>query len=101
MSRVSKVEARFFDQLEAAGCPVKRQTRIGRFTVDAVVKGTNVAIEFDGEYWHSIPKVKKKDERKSDAIAWAGYKLIRVAEADFATDPSRTVAAVIQQANTL
>ena len=94
--RISKWEQLFFDQLEAAGLRLDRQVRIRHFTVDAICRDTNVAIEFDGVYWHSFPKCKARDGRKSDAIAWAGYKLIRVPDMEWKNDQAGTIARVLE-----
>jgi very-short-patch-repair endonuclease len=96
-NRVSAAETAFLDAVEAAGLAVNRQVRIKGFVVDAVCAERNVVIEFDGEYWHSFTHVLAKDERKADAVAWAGYKLVRVRERDYLTDPEATVAAVVRQ----
>lgn len=100
-NRVSGTETQFFDQLELTGLRLRRQVRVRRYVVDAVCADRNVAIEFDGEYWHSFPHVIAKDERKSDAIAWAGYKLIRVPERDWMDDPTGTITRVLEEVSQL
>lgn len=96
-NRVSATESDFLDRLESAGLKVSRQKRIAGFIVDAVCSTTNVAIEFDGEYWHSLKHIKAKDERKAQAIAWAGYKLVRVPERDWLDNPEATIAWVLEE----
>lgn len=51
------------------------------FFIDFVVK--NVAIEFDGSYWHSLENVKKRDLLKTSLINHSGYSLLRIPENDF------------------
>lgn len=48
----------------------------GKSMIDAVFG--NVAVEFDGCYWHSMPGSAEKDESKNRALAEAGYKVIRL-----------------------
>lgn len=98
---VSKISQVFFDMLDNHGLKVDREVRLGRFVIDGLSKKLRVAIEFDGAYWHARESVIEKDERKAIAIAWAGYKLIRVPEMDFRSDPEAVVNAVIKEASTL
>jgi very-short-patch-repair endonuclease len=77
-SHVSAAEVAFFDALEARGVEVIRQKRIGTFVVDGYVPAWNKVIEIDGEYWHSLPAMKERDQRKGAYIVAAGYGLTRV-----------------------
>lgn len=79
-NRVSCVENRFFDSLEARGLTFRRQCHVGRWTVDAVFDCVMLAIEFDGEYWHSIPQAIERDARKDAELASKGYKVLRIPE---------------------
>jgi very-short-patch-repair endonuclease len=97
-NRVSEVETRFLDLVEAAGLPLTRQVKVRHFVIDAVAKETNLAIEFDGEYWHSLPRMVEKDARKTTAIAFAGLKLVRIPERLFIDDPDAAVRLVLQAA---
>jgi very-short-patch-repair endonuclease len=90
-------ETQFFDHLESTGLRLERQVRVRQFVVDAVCMNRNVVIEFDGEYWHSLERIKQKDERKADAIAWAGYKLVRVPERDWLDKPEATIQRVLEE----
>jgi very-short-patch-repair endonuclease len=89
------------DELERSGLSLKRQVRLGSFVIDAICHEWNVAIEFDGEYWHSLPGAAEKDQRKAVAVAWAGLKLIRVPEREWLGDPQGTIDRVIQEVNQL
>lgn len=44
--------------------------------------GFNVLIEVQGEYWHSLEKVKDKDQRKKEELEKLGYSIIYIAEED-------------------
>lgn len=39
-------------------------------------------VEYDGSYWHSLPKAKDQDERKNEAAIAAGYSVIRLRARD-------------------
>jgi very-short-patch-repair endonuclease len=96
-NRVSVTETEFFDRLASAGLRFTRQVRVRQFVVDAMCTDTNVVIEFDGEYWHSLERIREKDERKADAIAWAGCKLVRVPERDWLDSPEATIQRVLEE----
>lgn len=78
--RISKAETEFGDALEAAGIPVLRNYKIGNWVVDFYVPSVNKVIEFDGAYWHSLPAMKRRDERKNKDLIERGYSVCRVNE---------------------
>lgn len=78
--RVSKAETVFGNALEAAGLPVLRSHRIGPWVCDFYVPRTNRVIEFDGAYWHSLPAMKRRDQRKDAWLLSHGYSITRVDE---------------------
>ena len=96
-NRVSGTEKQFLDRLESCGLRFTRQVRVKHFVVDALCTSQNVVIEFDGEYWHSLEHIKRKDERKSIAVASAGYRLIRVPERSWLDDPEATIRNVLKE----
>lgn len=52
--------------LDDLGIDYERQARIGgKFTVDAMIPAHDVAVEFDGDYWHGhLDKYNPEDERQ-------------------------------------
>jgi very-short-patch-repair endonuclease len=93
-NRVSKAETRFGDALSAAGIEVEAQVSIGPWVVDFADRGRRVAIEFDGDYWHSLPRAKERDARKDAALAALGYSVVRVPEGLHSQNPAAAVALV-------
>ncbi len=51
-----------------------------RFIFDFYIKGTNILIECDGDYWHSLPKRIKLDKEKDITAIENGFKVIRLKE---------------------
>lgn len=51
-----------------------------KFLVDAYVPELNLIIECDGDYWHSLDKVKKRDKSKNAYLTKCGFNLIRLKE---------------------
>lgn len=55
------------------------QYQLGSFFVDIAFPDIKLAIEIDGEYWHSLPKVVSRDKRKNSYIQDScGWDLVRV-----------------------
>lgn len=84
---VSGAERRFVAFLRSHGLHVETQVQFGHFTLDAWFPGTRIVVEFDGDYWHSIPRVIAKDARKDAALFCAGYSVVRVLQSEFDADP--------------
>lgn len=49
---------------------------------DFAMPERKIAIECDGDYWHSLPRSIARDKRKSDWCFANGWKLIRLSESD-------------------
>lgn len=57
---------------------VERELRVGRWSIDLAFPTPRVAIELDGEYWHSLPEMIEKDARKDAALADLGWTVQRI-----------------------
>ncbi len=53
-----------------------------KFWVDAYVPSKNLIIEADGNYWHSLPKMMKKDKAENAYLTKCGYNLLRLSETE-------------------
>lgn len=95
-NRVSFVEKTFFDALEIRGLTFRRQCHVGKWTVDAVFDSAMIAIEFDGEYWHSLPKAIERDARKDADLISKGYKVIRIPERMHRNNPELCIQMVVE-----
>lgn len=62
-------------------------TRTG-FVIDFAIinNGYKIAIETDGEHWHTTKKQKKKDRFKDYMLKREGWKVIRIKELNFNDD---------------
>lgn len=62
----SRLETRGYEILNELGITYLRQHLIaGKFCVDAFVPGSNLVVQFDGDYWHGNPeKFPKLDARQ-------------------------------------
>lgn len=95
IGKVSAAERRFGTALQAVGLFPRPQSQIGRWTVDFLFVTERLAVEFDGEYWHSLDAVRVRDLRKNEDLRSAGYGLVRVPEKLFRDRPKDAVQLVI------
>ena len=51
-----------------------------RFVCDFYLPIVNLIIETDGDYWHNLERVKKRDKAKDAYLGKCGYNLIRIPE---------------------
>ena len=96
-SRVSKAETAFGRDMAGAGVDFEAQARIGRWVVDFKLAAGATVVEYDGEYWHSLPKSVDRDKRKTAALQAMGYEVIRVSERLHISNPVAAVALVTER----
>lgn len=86
-SRVSKAEQSFAEDLRKRGMSFDVQVQVRSFVVDVMFEDEKVVVEFDGDYWHSLPRTMKKDERKNKALQAEGYAVVRIKQTEYEKDP--------------
>lgn len=96
MNRVSERERHFIEALQAAGVAISHQAKVAGWNVDGFVSSANLVVEFDGVYWHSLPKAKERDKRKDREIRAAGFRVVRVPEEIYAEDVERAIELVTE-----
>lgn len=64
--------------LQSLGIEFEAQKPIGWYVVDFYIPSKNLVVECDGDYWHSIPKVKVRDGQKDTYLTRRGYKMLRI-----------------------
>jgi GDP-D-mannose dehydratase/intein/homing endonuclease len=88
--KINKMESKFLSLINEV-CPDEfsynedgKLLILGRLIPDFVnVKGKKKLIEFDGEYWHSMPGRKKSDEKKDALFKKNGYEILRISDKEF------------------
>ncbi len=81
MKQPTSIEKKLYQALQDKGLLYETQKLInGRFLVDAYIPSLNLIIEADGNYWHSLERVKKKDKAENAYLKKCGYKLLRLPE---------------------
>lgn len=91
---VSKVEQEFVDLLKGYGLVFVHQAKVNKFWVDLLFEKQKVIVEFDGDYWHSTPKAKRNDKYRDKVLTSLGYRVVRIPEYLFRSDPNVAVGMV-------
>jgi len=77
----TSIEKKVYSELKERGLLFEKQKLInGKFLVDAYIPSLNLVIEADGDYWHSLDRVVKKDKAENAYLIKCGYDLIRLSE---------------------
>ena len=85
--QTTSIEKKVYDYLLLKGILFERQKLIGdKFLVDAYIPSLNLVIEADGDYWHSLDKVIKRDRAKNAYLTKCGFKLLRLTETEIRND---------------
>lgn len=71
------------------------RTTLGGLELDIFLPKRNIGIEYHGDYWHSIPEMKERDERKRKLCRDNGIKLMEVWESDFKKNPHDCVKTIL------
>jgi len=72
------------------------------FMIDFAFPEIKLAIEIDGEYWHSLPNAQKRDKRKNYFLGVKkGWEIIRIPAKDFTNHSDHYIWEVIQTIETL
>ncbi|MBN2270277.1 MAG: DUF559 domain-containing protein [Sedimentisphaerales bacterium] len=96
MPRETAIEAKVYQELERRGVTfVKQQVIDGLWVVDALIPGARMVIECDGEYWHSLPEMIVRDQKKDNYLKSRGYKVFRFPEAAIHSDVKGCVQRVV------
>jgi very-short-patch-repair endonuclease len=62
------------------------QYSVGPYTIDFAIPDRLIAIECDGDYWHSLPDSHARDQRKDKFLYGRGWRVIRLSETEIKTD---------------
>lgn len=93
----SKLELGVLTALEAMSldCVGQFRPKGCSFTFDVYLPGWSTLIEVDGTYWHSSPKVIKRDAEKDDWAVEHGFDVIRIPECVIENDGEGAIAAQV------
>lgn len=78
---------------------VQQQFPVGSYRLDMVIryKDKIIALECDGDRYHSRPEQIQRDEEREEILSRAGWKLIRVRGGEYYRDPEGTINHICEQ----
>lgn len=76
----TSIEIAVQNELNILGIKFEKQKHIGPYFVDIFIPSHNVAIECDGDYWHSFEDRKEKDRMRDEWLEEQGLIVIRLPE---------------------
>lgn len=82
----SAIELEIVQRLEQLGVAIVPQVKLNGWVFDGAVTGTRVLVEIHGDYWHNLPVVKERDERKLKWAAIEGYEIVTIWESEYQKD---------------
>lgn len=84
MIRMTSLEQSMYKLIMNMGVPFKKwiQFPLGKYKADFAIPAIKLAIECDGEYWHSQPQAKAHDQKRDGELARFGWTVVRFKEAD-------------------
>jgi hypothetical protein len=87
----------------ACSAPVVAELRVAQWSIDVALPDQMIAIELDGEYWHSIPAMRDRDRRKDESLIALGWTVIRIPirKGDTASDIADRMTKELSQCLTL
>jgi very-short-patch-repair endonuclease len=71
--------------------PYTVQKQMGPYILDFYLSQYRLVIECDGTYWHSLPNVIEKDQKKDHWLAAHNFKILRLSEKSIRADVSKAV----------
>ena len=99
-SERTSIEVLMADELSRRGIKYEEQYDLGgKFRLDFLLPEYGIVIECDGDYWHNLPEVKRRDRRKNAYIKACGYSLYRFWESEINTDVEACVDIILAEIN--
>ena len=85
--------------LVAAGYHVIQQWPVGSFRIDMVVQcgGKRIAVECDGEQWHSGEEKIRRDMERQAILERMGWRFIRIRGSEYYQHPKETVVRIFKE----
>jgi very-short-patch-repair endonuclease len=89
----TNIEKLFRQELEKNNIKFRQYEKIGTYYVDFIIND-NIIVECDGEYWHSKPEVKERDNRKNQYLNKNNYKLYRFSDKEILNNVEKCLGAI-------
>lgn len=95
----TSIELTIQNKLMEFGISHTTQLRQYIYLIDIAIENHKIAIECDGDYWHSLPKAKERDKRKDKYLKSKGWKVIRFSETNINNNLSWCLSILLHELN--
>lgn len=92
---LTTIELALQQELADRGVVCEAQYHLPPWIIDIALPANRIAIEADGEYWHSLPQSQKRDARKDADLSAKGWTVLRFWEHEIRESPARCVDRVL------
>lgn len=96
LSGPTSIETALMDELSKRNLYFEWQHQIAVWYIDVVLPQYRIAIEADGDYWHSMEKQKQKDANKDHWLESHKWKVFRFTETDIKRNASSCIDTIIE-----
>jgi very-short-patch-repair endonuclease len=74
----TSIERMVREALEALRVPFEQERQVGVYCLDFFLPSYAIALEVDGDYWHTLPSAIERDKRRDQYMASKGITTIRI-----------------------
>lgn len=86
----TSIEKMVYDALVSLGIEFIPEFHVGRYWIDAYLPSLFIALEVDGDYWHSLPAQIARDNRKDAFLKTHGLHVVRITQSELLSCNSTT-----------
>jgi len=91
----TSIEQLLMDELDRRHIPYHSQHQIAKWLVDITLPEHRIAIEADGDYWHSSPEQQEKDANKNHWLEAHGWTIHRFSGSEIRESPAACIDEVV------
>jgi len=78
----TSIELKIEQELKNQSIPYMKQAPVEKIALVDFLLPNKIIIQCDGDYWHNLPKVKKRDMNQDFGFWFKGYKIFRFSESE-------------------
>ena len=91
----TSIELLLMNELDRRHIPYRSQHQIAKWLVDISLPKHRIAIEADGDYWHSTPEQQAKDANKDTWLKAHKWTVFRFSETEINKSPAACIDQVL------
>lgn len=92
----TSIELALMGELDRRHIPYQAQHKIAHWLIDITLPQYRIAIEADGDYWHSSQEQQEKDANKNHWLEAHGWSIFRFSGTEIRKSASQCIAQVLQ-----